>query len=298
MFKLSSDHLANFRGVQSALQTITGWINDIRRRFSNVEERIEILESTPSGGITLPIDAVDVDYDNATSGLTATDVQAAIDELAASVGTAVIPHQWDDAFTKTAEEWLSTDHRTLANNSGANATSCAAVSHPCAYDAEKVYFEVLWTGGASDSLEAVGIVINDSAHRAGADGISDYGTEDVAGFYYLVFYNSGASNLYYYRNSTSTGAAGFGSAWANPQRLGIAVNRNTGSIYLTFDGSTWQGGFDPVANDATGNFLNDSWKRRFRVWASCYKTGKSALLCARSADLAWTPPTGYSALAG
>lgn len=269
MFKLSSDHLANFRGVQSALQTITGWINDIRRRFSNVEERIEILESTPSGGITLPIDA-----------------------------NAVIPHQWDDAFTKTAEKWLSTDHRTLANNSGANATSCAAVSHPCAYDAKKVYFEVLWTGGASDSLEAVGIVINDSAYRAGADGISDYGTEDVAGFYYLVFYNSGASNLYYYRNSMSTGAAGFGSAWANPQRLGIAVNRNTGSIYLTFDGSTWQGGFDPVANDATGNFLHDSWKRRFRVWASCYKTGKSALLCARSADLAWTPPTGYSALAG
>lgn len=162
MFKLSSDHLANFRGVQSALQTITGWINDIRRRFSNVEERIEILESTPSGGITLPI----------------------------SVGTTVIPHQWDDVFTKTAEKWLSTDHRTLANNSGANATSCAAVSHPCAYDAEKVYFEVLWTGGASDSLEAVGIVINDSAYRAGADGISDYGTEDVAGFYYLVFYNS------------------------------------------------------------------------------------------------------------
>ena len=87
MFKLSSDHLANFRGVQSALQTITGWINDIRRRFSNVEERIEILESTPSGGITLPIDAVDVDYDNATSGLTATDVQAAIDELSVGVVT-------------------------------------------------------------------------------------------------------------------------------------------------------------------------------------------------------------------
>ena len=87
MFKLSSDHLANFRGVQSALQTITGWINDIRRRFSNVEERIEILESTPSGGITLPIDAVDVDYDNATSGLTATDVQTAIDELSVGVVT-------------------------------------------------------------------------------------------------------------------------------------------------------------------------------------------------------------------
>lgn len=40
------------------------------------------------GGITLPIDAVDVTYDNAVSGLAATDVQAAIDELAAGGGGA------------------------------------------------------------------------------------------------------------------------------------------------------------------------------------------------------------------
>lgn len=84
MFKLSSDHLANFRSIGALLETFKGWINDLRLRIGNTEDRLDVLEATPSGGgITLPIDATDVDYDNATSGLTATDVQAAIDELAA-----------------------------------------------------------------------------------------------------------------------------------------------------------------------------------------------------------------------
>jgi hypothetical protein len=86
MFKLSSDILSNFRGVQSALELIKGWIEDVRRRFGPIEERLDTLESRSGGGVTLPIDAEDVDYDNGASGLTATDVQAAIDEIAASGG--------------------------------------------------------------------------------------------------------------------------------------------------------------------------------------------------------------------
>lgn len=83
MFKLSSDVLANFRGVQSALRELLDKIADIYRRLRSVEDRID---GIPSGSsITLPIGATDVNYDNSTSGLTATDVQAAIDELAASV---------------------------------------------------------------------------------------------------------------------------------------------------------------------------------------------------------------------
>ena len=55
-------------------------------RLGAVEERIDgIPLGSSSSGITLPIDATDVNYDNSTSGLTATDVQDAIDELAASV---------------------------------------------------------------------------------------------------------------------------------------------------------------------------------------------------------------------
>ena len=87
MFKLSSDVLANFRGVQSALRELLDKIADIYRRLRSVEERIDgIPLGSSSSGVTLPIDAVDVDYDNATSGLTATNVQDAIDELAASGG--------------------------------------------------------------------------------------------------------------------------------------------------------------------------------------------------------------------
>lgn len=83
MFKLSSDVLANFRGVQSALRELLDKIADIYRRLRSVEDRID---GIPSGSsITLPIGATDVNYDNSTSGLTATDVQDAIDELAASV---------------------------------------------------------------------------------------------------------------------------------------------------------------------------------------------------------------------
>lgn len=44
-----------------------------------------VLTVLVGGGISGPIEAEDVDYDNATSGLAATDVQAAIDEVAADV---------------------------------------------------------------------------------------------------------------------------------------------------------------------------------------------------------------------
>lgn len=44
-----------------------------------------VLTVLVGGGISGPIEAEDVDYDNAVSGLTATDVQAAIDEVAADI---------------------------------------------------------------------------------------------------------------------------------------------------------------------------------------------------------------------
>jgi len=114
MFKLSSDHLANFRSVGALLETFKGWINELRLRIGNTEDRLDVLESTPDsvsgatdhGALTglsdddhtqyhndtrgdarytqigHAHDAADVVYDNTSSGLAATDVQAAIDELA------------------------------------------------------------------------------------------------------------------------------------------------------------------------------------------------------------------------
>lgn len=45
-----------------------------------------VLTVLVGGGISGPIDAEDVEYDNTVSGLTATDVQAAIDELTGDIG--------------------------------------------------------------------------------------------------------------------------------------------------------------------------------------------------------------------
>lgn len=47
MFKLSSDHLANFRSVGALLETFKGWINELRLRIGNTEDRLDVLESTP-----------------------------------------------------------------------------------------------------------------------------------------------------------------------------------------------------------------------------------------------------------
>lgn len=55
-----------------------------------IKIRDKIEEPSTTGGVSLPIDAVDVNYDNGTSRLTATAVQDALDELAArprAIGT-------------------------------------------------------------------------------------------------------------------------------------------------------------------------------------------------------------------
>jgi len=45
MFKLSGDHLANFRGILSALEIIKGWIEDLRQRLARTESRLSSVES-------------------------------------------------------------------------------------------------------------------------------------------------------------------------------------------------------------------------------------------------------------
>lgn len=56
MFKLSSDHLANFRSIGALLETFKGWINDLRLRIGNTEDRLDVLESTPGSSSSTPSD--------------------------------------------------------------------------------------------------------------------------------------------------------------------------------------------------------------------------------------------------
>lgn len=51
MFKLSSDHLANFRSIGVLLETFKGWINELRLRIGNTEDRLDVLESTSGSSV-------------------------------------------------------------------------------------------------------------------------------------------------------------------------------------------------------------------------------------------------------
>lgn len=284
MFKLSSDHLANFRSIGALLETFKGWINDLRLRIGNTEDRLDVLEAAPSGGgITLPIDAVDVDYDNTTSGLTATDVQAAIDELAALPTGSAFPHQFDDSKTFRAPLRLSADGLTLTNYSSLDIKS-AAVSYPCRHEDSKVYFEVNITG-TPGFADIVGFITNDVVENLTT------GVENADYYYQNAYYNG----TYFYRNTSTNGSSAFGSSWGTNPVIGIAVDRVGGKVYISING-TWQGGFDPADDDSTHQ--SDTWKYRFRAYCCAYNTGISMELVARESDMTYSVPTGYVALAG
>lgn len=285
MFKLSSDHLANFRSIGALLETFKGWINDLRLRIGNTEDRLDVLEATPSGGgITLPIDATDVDYDNATSGLTATDVQAAIDELAALPTGSAFPHQFDDSKTFRAPLRLSADGLVLTNESASDIYS-TAVSYPCRHEDSKVYFEVNVTGSANTG-DFVGIVTN-SAVESAADSVRS----DADYYYHLVFKNGSFTS----RSTSGTGSGAWGTAWGADPVIGIAVDRTSGKIYYAING-TWQESEEPDSDNSTIQLT--VWEHRFRAYCSCYTSGMSMEIVARKADMTYSVPTGYVALAG
>lgn len=254
MFKLSSDHLANFRSIGALLETFKGWINDLRLRIGNTEDRLDVLEATPSGGgITLPI------------------------------GSA-FPHQFDDSKTFRAPLRLSADGLVLTNESASDRYS-TAVSYPCRHEDSKVYFEVNVTGSASTG-DFVGIVTN-SAVESAADSVRS----DADYYYHLVFKNGSFTS----RSTSGTGSGAWGTAWGADPVIGIAVDRTSGKIYYAING-TWQESEEPDSDNSTIQLT--VWEHRFRAYCSCYTSGMSMKIVAREADMTYSVPTGYVALAG
>ena len=85
-----SDHTTSISTLTTAVSGNTGSINTINSLIGNGQPTttdktiigaINELHAEIGGGSTISVDADDVTYDNTTSGLTATDVQAAIDEV-------------------------------------------------------------------------------------------------------------------------------------------------------------------------------------------------------------------------
>lgn len=95
-----SDQTTAIQSIRSDVTANTGSINTINSLIGNGEPTTtdktligainELYGDIHGSGPTpIEVDAADVDYDNTTSGLTATTVQAAIDEVAASIPTPV-----------------------------------------------------------------------------------------------------------------------------------------------------------------------------------------------------------------
>lgn len=78
--RIHKDNVINTQILPAAAVAFVGTAADLAALLS-----ASFFFISSGGGIVLPIDAFDVNYDNAVSGLAATDVQAAIDELAVPV---------------------------------------------------------------------------------------------------------------------------------------------------------------------------------------------------------------------
>lgn len=101
----------------------------IQNSIDLLEKAVEKIESTPAP--TVDVDAEDVSYDNTSSGLTADDVQAAIDELASDISGIVSGINYSLTEQKIGT-WLGEDlyQRTYQfdNTSGISGTSDITVA--------------------------------------------------------------------------------------------------------------------------------------------------------------------------
>lgn len=282
MFKLSSDVLANFRGVQSALRELLDKIADIYRRLRSVEERIDgIPLGSSSSGITLPIDATDVNYDNSTSGLTATDVQDAIDELAASSGTQSpltldIGYASSDITTTMSADLLTAT--CLGSSSGSIPSS-----YPIGGSGGKLYWEVeciAIPAGAGSKL-AFGVETRISllnSNRSGAYPGSLVGS--------WGYWNSGS----YYNNSGSSGTP---AKLASGDIGQVALDQATGKLWFGKN-NTWQSGGNPAAG--TSPVFTSSTRLNHQVHAVvCPYVAGAVIRLRRVSENSYSPPSGFSA---
>ncbi len=188
------------------------------------------------------------------------------------------PVAWNPS-DKASEVSLSGSDKTATRSTSAN--NNAAVRATTSKNSGKYYFEIrvdTSVGSGSGDYSIYGIASSGLGLNAYVGSTSaSYGYEHSTGSKY---------------NNGSGGA--FGAALAAGDVLGIAVDLSAGKIWFSKN-NTWQGSGDPAAGT---NAAYTGLSGTFYPAASLYKTATTQhVLTARfaSADLSYSPPSGFSA---
>jgi len=98
-------------------QVWTRWFQDISETIQNLAAggALTVNNISPDGAGNVEVNALDIPYDNTTSGLSATDVKDAIDEVAVKNGIA----DYNDSATSSTPIVLNKDTWTTVTNDGA-----------------------------------------------------------------------------------------------------------------------------------------------------------------------------------
>lgn len=230
---------------------------------------------TVSGsGTVLTLDMTEALYDNSTSGLTATDVQDAIDELAASSsgGTVKI-----DVGTCSSDGGLalSTDKRTVTVSSSTVGSICTDLTF--GGDGGKYYceYEIIDDGSGGGPQCSIGVE-------------TPYGKRVSRGFT-----GEGSSSWAYWNNGnryTAGSPSAYGSTYTSGDIVGWAVDQTAGSIWFHKNG-VFVG--DPVAG--TGSAYTDNKLKLPLHGALCPYTNTASIRLRIASEYSYSPPAGFSA---
>lgn len=232
-----------------------------------------------SEAITLAETAAGTSYDNATSGLAATDVQAAIDELA-SASPAPSVKCFVDTNTIITLTTLSNNCKTVEKTSGADNTVQCLSYQVFGDGLGKYYFEVE-LDVVVEPAKSFGVGVCNLQNTPS----SGYVGETANSWGYWAFgqkYNSGVGS-----GSYSTASSG--------DVIGVAVDTNLGKVWFSKN-NTWIEG-DPAAGTGA-SYTSDRMKGLLRAHFTPYVTGSKATLNGLSSELNYAPPTGFTAAFG
>jgi len=285
MFKLSSDHLANFRSIGALLETFKGWINELRLRIGNTEDRLDVLESTPDsvsgatdhGALTGLGDDDHTQYHNDTRG------DARYSLLGHTHGGGYTPKSFIDHGYSTgvpASLEISNSNKTGKNIGSAN--SVQIVSHQFfGGDGGKYYFQVV----ADADLGNLGIGLVTRALLLSA-------VDHVAGDYVGSLVGTWAYWAHGYKYTGGTGVGGY-STYTNTDVIGVCVNSATGQLWFLRNDVPIEG--DPVAGTGA-SYTDDRLKGQLHIHVTPYATNSQVTIRGLSSEFTGAgAPSGYSA---
>ena len=225
------------------------------------------------------LDAADIDYDNSGSGLSATDVQAAIDEIAAGGGGGGS----SDACRWNPQNSSSTSRAAIIANAGLSLldTVGGIGGHnkaTVAKDSGKRYFEVTVDAMGLSGTPNIGVVQVNATGQVG-DGGSVSLTRNAS---WGVLAHSGDK----YHGSVNS----YGTALSVGNVVSVAVDFGTGKIWWGKNGA-WFASGDPAAgtNEAFSNLANWLYP------AVSASNGAKVTANFGASAFAHTPPSGFVA---